>query len=329
MNIASRTTIWMIAGAMILGALYLGYRKLAREHRESAPNPFAYDVAEYRNIDPALMMYELVNTITLHEDDHVGLALTADGDIAICSASGVFFYRPNGALRNSFEFPNAASAIAVDEDERVYLAKRDFISVFKVDGTHAEFWPTLGETTILTSLALDDHFIWAADAGQRLIWLFSRDARVEGYIRGKLPDGRAGGILVPDRHFDLASAGDGGVWVANPGALLVQRYSGDAELLRSWGEAGMDNAGFTGCCNPTRIAVGEDMIVTAEKGIPRVKVYSLDGTLEAVVAAPNDLGRTAPALGRTEPVKGLAVDAAGRIHILDDYANAVLIYQLK
>lgn len=110
---------------------------------------------------------------------------------------------------------------------------------------------------------------------------------------------------------------------------MIQRYSNDGDLLTSWGEAGMGIAEFPGCCNPTRIAVGASIVVTAEKGIPRVKVYSHAGELKAVVASSSDLGRTAPALGRTEPVKGLALDRAGRIHILDDYANAVLIYELK
>jgi hypothetical protein len=49
---------------------------------------------------------------------------------------------------------------------------------------------------------------------------------------------------------------------------------------------------------------------TAEKGIPRIKRYAADGTLQAVVA---DEG----AFARGRIVQDLAVDTQGRVLVLD------------
>ena len=46
---------------------------------------------------------------------------------------------------------------------------------------------------------------------------------------------------------------------------------------------GIDPAGFTGCCNPTNVAI-HDGIYTTEKAGPRVKAYDFSGKLLAVIA---------------------------------------------
>ena len=98
---------------------------------------------------------------------------------------------------------------------------------------------------------------------------------------------RIGGLVAPSPHLDVAAAPDGTAWVTNPGRHRLEHYSADGQLLRTWGKASAAIAGFTGCCNPTDIAVLPDgRLVTAEKGIPRVKIYKTNGTFESVVAGP-------------------------------------------
>ncbi len=62
--------------------------------------------------------------------------------------------------------------------------------------------------------------------------------------------------------------------------------------------------------------------VTAEKGLPRVKIHNLDGSLRCVVAAPDQFD---------EGVVGLdvAVDDEGRIYVLDPSRNQVRIFAEK
>ena len=78
---------------------------------------------------------------------------------------------------------------------------------------------------------------------------------------------------------------------------------------------------FCGCCNPTDIALtGKGYVVTAEKGLPRVKVHSAEGELLSVVAPPTQLDRAAAGID-------LAVDGQGRVIVLDPVEGVVRLYE--
>jgi len=77
----------------------------------------------------------------------------------------------------------------------------------------------------------------------------------------------------------------------------VEQYTPEGKLLGHIGRFdGVDPAGFTGCCNPTNVAVvGQavspanrsvrEVIYVTEKAIPRAKAYDRSGELQAVIAA--------------------------------------------
>jgi Lon protease-like protein len=113
--------------------------------------------------------------------------------------------------------------------------------------------------------------------------------------------------------------------VVNPGKLRVETYSLDGDFGRdsTWGRSGPTPADFVGCCNPVHIAqLPDGRFVTSEKGSPRVKVYSEAGEFECVVATPASFSDKAKNLD-------LAVDASGRIYVLDAVRKAVRIFERK
>ena len=74
--------------------------------------------------------------------------------------------------------------------------------------------------------------------------------------------------------------------------------------------------------------------VTCEKGLVRVKVYDTDGTMSAVVAGPQQLTGGAASVCQTpeQCQRGgfdVAVDAAGRVYVLDTIKNVVRVFGLK
>ena len=89
---------------------------------------------------------------------------------------------------------------------------------------------------------------------------------------------------------------------------------------------------FCGCCNPVNLAVLADgRIVTAEKGIPRVKVHAADGRFECVVAGPKQLAPTKTITEETRTqfkllAVDLAVDSGGRVLVLDPARRSVRIF---
>jgi len=128
-----------------------------------------------------------------------------------------------------------------------------------------------------------------------------------------------GGLLIPNGAVSFAVDGEGVLHVANPGKHRVERYSGDGKLLGHFGKFGaQDPAGFTGCCNPTNVAVADRVYVT-EKGGPRLKAYGRDGQFLGVIAAdcfdPN--------------CKNIAVLATprGRVYAVDTVKLQILVFE--
>ena len=79
--------------------------------------------------------------------------------------------------------------------------------------------------------------------------------------------------------------------------------------------------GFSGCCNPSHIAMlSNGSFVTSEKGIERVKVHLPSGDFKCVVAGPKQFEPGTVGLD-------LAVDSGDRIYVLDPKKKEVIIYE--
>ena len=129
------------------------------------------------------------------------------------------------------------------------------------------------------------------------------------------------GFLVtdPDHYFDLAAGTDDLVYVVNPRLLHVEGYTQNGEYETAWGKGSPAVADFFGCCNPAQLAVLPDgRFVTAEKGMPRVKIYLPTGTFQTVVAGPSQL---------TDTPADLAADRHGRVLVLDGRAAKVRVFE--
>ena len=82
---------------------------------------------------------------------------------------------------------------------------------------------------------------------------------------------------------------------------------------------GLDPSGFSGCCNPTNLAVaGRERIYVTEKAGPRVKLLDFDGNLLAVIATdvfdPNSKNMD------------IAVDSNGRVFVVDTVKLEILVF---
>ena len=85
----------------------------------------------------------------------------------------------------------------------------------------------------------------------------------------------------------------------------------------------MQLEGFSGCCNPSNIAMLSDgSFVTSEKGIERVKIHTPSGEFKTVVASPDMF---------EEGTRGidLAVDSKDRIYVLDPVKKLIRIFEKK
>jgi hypothetical protein len=128
--------------------------------------------------------------------------------------------------------------------------------------------------------------------------------------------------------------------VTNPGNHRIEAYTFEGDLEFSWGKFSSNVVSFCGCCNPVNFAIlrgsrsagTDDSFVTCEKGLTRVKIYDVEGAFVGVVAGPEQLveGGTARIDEWASEGKAIgfdvAVDAAGRIFVLDTIKNVVRIF---
>jgi len=254
------------------------------------------------------------------------------------------------------EFREALRGIAVDGQRRLYAAGDSEVKVFDTAGVLLRRWSTAlppysvaaaadgsvwaGQTGQLeifdgagrllrtlkdgarmgrvTSIGFLKDSVLIGDSAQRCIHRFNTAGKFIGTI-GK--DNPLGGLHIPNGVVDFGVDSQGVIHVANPGRHRVERYSPEGSLLGHMGKfTGPDPTGFSGCCNPTNVAVaGPGLLCVTEKAGPRAKVYDYSGKLLAMIDSSDfDLN--------TKNMD-VAVDALGCVYVSDPAKLAILVFE--
>ena len=321
----SRLLIWVIIVVSVIGNIYFGYRAISENTRTvlKNENPFEYDIESYKIIDPELLHYTETNLIPICFQEVSGIALGIDGTIIVTGDGSVLIIKPDGEALSTISTHETANCVHVDKNGDIYLGMNDHIEIYDNNGARKARWESLGEKAFITSITSSEDFVFAADAGNRIVLKYDKGGNVLLKIAGKDESRDIPGCIVPSRFFDVSIDPDGFLWVVNPGRHSIENYTFDGDLRTSWGTYSMDIGGFCGCCNPSHMTILDDgKYVTSEKGIPRVKVYNRLGTLESVVAGPDQFIEGTVGLD-------LAQDSSGTIYVLDPMKKAVRIFKKK
>ncbi|MDP6444223.1 MAG: NHL repeat-containing protein [Pirellulaceae bacterium] len=294
---------------------------------------FALDLSSLYEVDASLIQFAQTAEIKAPLNDVRAIASGPADKIYIAGDQAVRVLSAGGDELAAMTTEGRPSCLAVGGSDhvapgRIYVGAGQRIELFDPDGKPAGVWDVPGEDAILTSIAVADQDVFVADAGSQVVFRFDTTGQVVGKIGGA--EGRP--FNVPSYYFDIALSPAGLVHVANPGVLRIETYSFDGQMEVRWGEAGSGIDDFFGCCNPTQFAVlpsGE--IVTSEKGVPRVKVYSEYGEFGSVVAGPQQLDVAESELGDPRAVQAKAVfdvatDSQGRVLVLDPRRKTVRVF---
>ena len=174
-----------------------------------------------------------------------------------------------------------------ESDLLFWVGSGSRVTVLTPAGEVRSEWNFFGSKAIITDIVVAGDNIFVADAGNRVVHRVDMHGEKIAEIGHRDADRGILGFIIPSPYFDLAWGSDGLLRVVNPGVRRIELYTPDGDLEIFWGKAGLDEAGFCGCCNPAHIALFSDgRVVTAEKGIPRVKIYSAHGELLGWVASP-------------------------------------------
>lgn len=214
-----------------------------------------------------------------------GLAVDADGRIAVAADRAVLVFHPSGELARETAAGAAVRSVGFDRRGSLFVAFRDQVGRVADSGAIDLLGvPFGGRESAIAALALADNGeIFAADSGERLVWRLDAEGKVLGQIR---PAEKT--FAVPRAFFPIAWR-HGRLIVADPGRHRIQTYTADGRLVASWGARSRKIDGFGGCCNPVSFAaLADGTIVTAERGQPRVKAFNAGGRLSRVLAGPDD-----------------------------------------
>jgi len=317
-----------VAAGIALVAGATGLSSCTRRHQEATEALRA--VAElnasaeaYRKVDPELVTYHQEREIDTGLRDPRGLALAPAGTLYVAGDQAIRVFGRDGEPQQGIALGEAPNCLAVDGAGTIFVGYRGHVRVHEPSGAVEAEWAVTGKHPYVTCVTPSGDDVWVANAGDRVVLRYSRSGQLLGRL-GERDDSRGiPGLVVPSWHLDVALGPDELLMVNNPGRLALETYTVDGEMKSSWRKASMEIDGFCGCCNPTDIAVLPDgRVVTAEKGIPRVKILGRDGTLSCVVAAPDDLSPAASGLD-------LAIDADGRVLVLDPQARRVRVFVRK
>lgn len=321
-------------GTLARSAVALGAAQgLATAAETTRSNPLAYDVGRFTRTDPALVGWAEEARRNVGAKGARRLAIGPGDVVHVAAGNQILRWSSQGTLP-TLELDAPVTCLGFAPDGALLAGTRARVVQFDAAGKHLLLTESEHARSWFSGLAVSNDHLWIADSGQRVIWQHDRTGKRLGQLGTRQPDRNVPGFVVPSPFLDVRLHPDGLLRVNNPGRHRMEAYTLNGDFELAWGKPTAAIAGFCGCCNPIALALLPDgRIVTAEKGLPRVKVHAADGTLESVVAGTETFPEQhrLAAKGEEGARAGLdvAVDSAGRIHILDRVTGDVRVMRPK
>ena len=280
-------------------------------------------IEKFLEVDPKLIIAKETARLATGFKDLRGVAVGPDDRVYAVGDKALVILGSDGAQIKKVDMEKAPTCLAVAPDSMIYVGLLDHIQVFGKDGVKQTAWPKAGSADMITSIAATDKAVFVADFGNKTVFHYDRTGKILGRLGEADPSSGKGKFVVPSAFFDVAVDASGKPWVAHTGQLRLESFKDDGTMNTTWGKQGNTIEGFSGCCNPSHFAMRKDgMFVTAEKGLPRIKLHKPSGELVGVVAAPKDFAKGIIGLD-------VAVDSKDRILVVDPATSTVRVYVLN
>ncbi len=240
-------------------------------------------------------------------------------------------FSPDGKLLKSHVVQNTANGVAVDANGVIYAAgehaEANGRSVWFLEklapGTdgqpaRSEKWPLDKAVSRVSSMRIYKDTLLIADPSGCIHKVAAADGKYLGVVGGR----KAGSVRINTccgiLGFDVDA--NGRLFIGNLGQHRVTACELDNGKVTNFGKSGDKPEDFCGCCNPVCVAVMADgKIVTSEKTIPRIKVYSADGKTLLALIAGKEFRENCSDLA-------LAVDAKGVIYAADGDSKSIKVF---
>jgi hypothetical protein len=325
----------LAGGALLAGGGVAGFFATRRQPPAKAPRTlgpeFTYDVERFRQVDPALVHYRRVASRETGLPAVRLLACDPAGTLHVAGGRVLRALLPDGTTRDT-TLHSEPHAVAWHAGQCWVAAHNHLLRLDANLRVMARSLPLAG--AVFTGLAVTADHLYVADAGNRLLWRCDHDGGQPTALGARDEVRGVPGFVVPSPHLQVQAGADGLLYVNNPGRHRVELYTSTGDLELAWGASGLAIERFCGCCNPVALALlGDGRLVTAEKGLPRVKLYDAHGQFLGVVAPPTDFPEnSAVCADLTDCTRGgleVAAMPDGTVAVLDLVTRQVHLYQRR
>lgn len=302
----------VITGSIIFAFFRLGELLNKKELGEA----YRFDYRKYLTIPEEFIVYREFKRIDIPEYGRTScIAVNSKGEIFLGIDNKVMIF--DGAfLYKMIELEKYVNGIFISEgvNSGIFVSYGNSVSMFSFNGLKKYTWKLPSDKSIASGICANADYLFIGDAGEKVLWKYD--------FQGNFVKKREGFILYSIANLDIVMDTNS-ILVAHSGIRKIEEYDYDLNLIRSWGKSSRSLDGFSGCCNPTHIALlGKEYLITTEKNIVRVKIYTKDGILKGTVASPLDFDQNIFSLD-------VASDKNGIIYILDPVMRKVRIFKPK
>ncbi|NOR75773.1 MAG: hypothetical protein GQ525_11510 [Draconibacterium sp.] len=314
--------IFLIVLAVVIVGVIVG-DFISKRPDKMAPNPFDYNLDEFKNVDESLIHYKETKNFKIGFEEPAGITL-ANEKIYLVGDKKLKIIDFAGKLLSEIELFDKPHTVEV-ADDKIYVAFEKQIQVFDEAGELLQELNFPDDNSYITAVAIQNENIFVADAGTRKIMHFTLDGEKLNEFDGKTDEEGSVGFIIPSPYFDMDINEDGELWLVNPGMHSLENFNSDGSLRTYWKSTSVRIEGFSGCCNPAHFTFLPDgSFVTSEKGLVRIKIYKPSGEFSGVVAAPNKF---------VDKIEGQApdieADELGNIYALDFDKKVLRVFELK
>jgi hypothetical protein len=323
--------LWIVVALIMavacggLGYMIAKRKPVYSQRKADAPKAAEVEgiIEKFLKVDPKLIIAKEAGRLQTGFKELRGVAVGPDDRVYAVGDKALVILGSDGARIKTVEMEKAPTCLAVAPDSTIYVGLMDHVQVFDKDGVKRAAWPKAGPSDWITSIAATDKEVFVADFGNKTVVRYDREGKILGRLGDKGSVAGTGKFEIPSPYFDVAVDASGNPWVAHTGRQRMENFKEDNTLDANWGKQGNEIEGFSGCCNPSHFAMMKDgRFVTAEKGLPRVKVHKSSGEFVGVVAAPKDFEKGIHGLD-------VAVDSKDRILVVDPATATVRVYVLN
>jgi hypothetical protein len=216
------------------------------------------------------------------------VSVSINGDILLGGNSFVACYSQDLKPLWDVNTPHPVTSLSISGDT-ILASTQETIILINPVGKIINEWGPYDDSCIITSVASNKAFIAFADAGNKLVFIVKKTGELHTII------GHTGKqFIIPSPYFDVALTADNKLIVANTGERRVETRSFEGDLISYFGEPGLSPQTFCGCCNPAHFALLSDGMITAEKGINRIKIVNKNGDFIEFVSSRNNFSPSIP-----------------------------------